>query len=170
SVTLEGLPESPGVKSAIAALPAALQARIARLAKDEERAGELLSALADDALVTEELDELQDLVRAGAAPDLSFVYLSEAVAHAVRAPASDPAAARAGAAALQVLEAEALHSRATTTTTTAAPAAGPSLFERVRAGFGQWCGRSVFHHYLSSFTTRSLVRVNRSMRVRRNTL
>lgn len=129
-LTLFGLPESPAARAAVAAVPAAVLGHIAR----EERSQELVSAFADDALDAAELEELHGLVGAGASLDLSFVHVGEAVAYAVRAPISDPAAARAGAAALHAIEAEALRSR--TTTTTSSASGGPSFVERVRSGLG----------------------------------
>lgn len=134
SHALAGLPESPAVAAAVAPLPALVAARL----ENDERASALLSALADDALSATEEEELQALVTAGAGPELSFLHASEAVAYAVRAPASDPAAARAGAAALHAIEAEQLRqsdASASATRTVAAGTGAPSLVERLRAGF-----------------------------------
>ncbi len=128
--SLAALPESAAVQAAVAALPAAVSARVA----DEERAAELLSAFVDDAVNDAEQEELQDLLTGGATPELSFLHAAEAVAHVVRAAVEHPAAARAGAAALQNIEAEAQQARAATTTSRAA-AKEPSWLERVRAGF-----------------------------------
>lgn len=130
-LVLEGVPESAAVKAALAPLPAAVSARVLQ----DERAAELLSALADDDVTAAERDELLGLVSAGAAPELSFLHLSEALSFAVRAPAADPAAARAGAAALQALAAEE-HQRASAARPAAASVSSPSFLERVRAGFG----------------------------------
>jgi hypothetical protein len=130
SHTLAGLPESPVVKAAVAPLPDLVAARLA----SDERAAELLSALVDDAAGDAEREELCSLVTAGAAPELSFVHVSEAVAYAVRAPLNDPAAARAGAAALQAIESEAHRRQAPSTTMGAAQ--GSSFLERLRVSFG----------------------------------
>lgn len=134
SHAIAALPESPAVEAAVASLPALISARVA----NDERAAELLSALADDALDPAEHEELLGLVAHGAAPELSFLHASEAVAYALRAPSSDPAAARAGAAALHAIEADALRARADSAAprATAGGSGAPSLLERLKAGFG----------------------------------
>lgn len=129
-----------GVQSVLSALPASafvtrqvadLPARVAAGLQREERAALLYSAALDGELSASEGEELSRL-----APvvelEPAFAHLNELVGATLRLPLGDPAAARAGAAALQAIEAEGHRAAAIHDT----PAPEPSFFTRLRGAFG----------------------------------
>lgn len=131
SAALSALPEAPSVVSAAA--EAAQRAHTA--VAEETRAGELYSAALDAELDAAEASELDALLAQGRTPDVAFAAVQEAVAVSLRAPCDDPAAARAGAAAMHVIEAEAARAADAARTPAAADAAPVSLADRLRTVF-----------------------------------
>jgi anti-sigma factor RsiW len=132
SAALSALPETPSVRSASA--EASVRA-VAAIAADE-RAELLFSAALDDELDTTEASELERLLDEGHAPEVSLAALTEAVAFTVRAPLEDPAARKAGAAALHVIESEA--ARAEDAQRAPAERAPVPLADRMRAIFNRF--------------------------------
>ena len=134
------------VAGALSRLPDHVGARVART----ERAWSLSAGAADGALNAAEIEELVGLcsdhdlaatfeATVAARVDAAGVHrgVTEVLAAFAASPEVEHLAARAGAAALQVIAAEAAQSSAvrTTTTTTTAPAIG--VWAKIRGAFGQ---------------------------------
>lgn len=125
-VAAQAVAETPSVRAALRALPDHVDARLAAA----ERVGVLASAAGDDALTPAENDELAALLGGlrgdpdGLLGIVADVWAKERVGEALRASSRSPAvsrlAARAGAAALQVIEAENLQRTAAAHTGSAA--------------------------------------------------
>ncbi|MFZ9888473.1 MAG: hypothetical protein ACO3JL_13310, partial [Myxococcota bacterium] len=113
----------------LAPLPATVEAVVTW----ETRAAELLSALCDDALTDAEREELDRLAGGEAALPVGFLHLAEAVALTVTAASEHPAAARAGTAALQAIEALRLQAAAQQQLQPQPPPATAPWGERLRA-------------------------------------
>jgi hypothetical protein len=131
-VALSGSAETAAAREATAKVPDQVSAYVAA----SERAAELYSALCDDELGAGETAELDSLVAQGAALPAALPSIGEAVNAVLLAPAEDPMAARAGAAALQVIEAQAAQQTDAALATHGGGDSTP-LLERWRRAFSQ---------------------------------